>query len=103
MKKLYRSGNDKMLGGVLGGFAEYTNVDPTPIRLGYILLTLILCVPFILFYIICWFVVPKNPAHIKENTVKQSENDSRETSEEDTKAEEKPVSHETKHNNHGNH
>jgi phage shock protein PspC (stress-responsive transcriptional regulator) len=71
-----------MLGGVLGGFAEYTNTDPTLVRLGYILLTLILCVPFILFYIICWFVIPKNPTHIKETPVKESKeeiDDSRET------------------------
>lgn len=97
MKKLYRSQNDKMLGGILGGFAEYTNVDPTPVRLIYILLTLILCVPFILFYIICWFVIPKNPHQVAKKPEKQEkpeENESdgsRETSEKATEH----VSHET--------
>lgn len=76
MKKLYRSQNDKMLGGILGGFAEYTNTDSTFIRLIYILLTLILCVPFILFYIICWFVIPKNPHQVTKKQGKDAENDS---------------------------
>lgn len=98
MKKLYRSQNDKMLGGILGGFAEYTNTDSTFIRLIYILLTLILCIPFILFYIICWFVIPKNPHQVIKKNEKQGEtaenesNDSRETPEKPTEH----VSHETK-------
>ena len=32
-KKLYRSGKDKILGGVCGGIGEYLDVDPTIIRL----------------------------------------------------------------------
>ncbi len=32
-KKLYRSNNNKMICGVCGGIAEYINVDPTIIRL----------------------------------------------------------------------
>ena len=34
-KKLYRSNTDKMLCGVLGGLAEYLNVDSTLIRIAY--------------------------------------------------------------------
>ena len=33
MKKLYRSNTNKMLCGVCGGVAEYINIDPTVIRL----------------------------------------------------------------------
>lgn len=38
MKKLYRSDGNKMLCGVCGGVAEYFNVDPTIIRLGWVIL-----------------------------------------------------------------
>ena len=39
-KKLYRNPNDKLLAGVLSGFATYTNTDPTWWRIGYALLLL---------------------------------------------------------------
>lgn len=39
-KKLYRSSTDKMICGVLAGFAEYIDVDPTIVRLVYTALTL---------------------------------------------------------------
>ena len=39
-KKLYRNPNDKILAGVLSGFATYTNTDPTWWRIGYVLLFL---------------------------------------------------------------
>lgn len=37
MKKLYRSRENRMLCGVCGGIAEYFNIDPTLIRLGFVL------------------------------------------------------------------
>ena len=37
-KKLYRNPNDKILAGVLSGFATYTSTDPTWWRIGYVLL-----------------------------------------------------------------
>ena len=39
-KRLYRVENGKMLCGVCGGIAEYFNVDPTLIRLGFALFCL---------------------------------------------------------------
>ena len=39
-KRLYRIENGKMLAGVCGGIAEYFNVDPTLIRLLWVLLSL---------------------------------------------------------------
>ena len=38
-RKLYRSNKDKMICGVCGGLGEYLNVDPTLIRLAWVLLT----------------------------------------------------------------
>jgi len=36
-KKLYRSNTDKMLCGVCAGIGEYLNVDPTVVRLLWVL------------------------------------------------------------------
>ena len=60
-KRLYRSGRERLLGGVCGGIAEYFNVDPTIVRLLYVLLTLVSFGAGVLFYIIAWIIVPRNP------------------------------------------
>jgi phage shock protein C len=60
MKKLYRSRDNSMLGGVCGGFGEYFDIDPTIIRLVFLLLVLA-AGSGILVYIIAWIVVPLRP------------------------------------------
>lgn len=58
-KKLTRSLNQKMLGGVCGGFAEYFDVDVTIVRLIFVALTLLTAViPMLIFYVVSWVVVP---------------------------------------------
>lgn len=37
--RLYRSSTDKVLAGVCGGLGDYFNIDPTIIRVIYVLLT----------------------------------------------------------------
>lgn len=59
-KKLYRSRRDRIIAGVCGGLAEYFGVDPTWVRLLFILL-LILGGSAILVYIIMWLIVPLEP------------------------------------------
>jgi phage shock protein C len=61
MKKLYRSGKDRILGGVCGGIAEYFDVDPTIVRLIWILFAL--NGTGLLAYLIAWIVIPRNPKH----------------------------------------
>ena len=73
MKKLYRSEKDKVIAGVLGGFAEYINVDSTVVRLGYVLITLFSCFAGILFYIIAWIIIPMNVSHKLDHSHKESE------------------------------
>ena len=52
MKKLYRSSN-RILAGVCGGIAEYFDVDPTLIRVVYLILSLFSAgFPGLLLYII---------------------------------------------------
>lgn len=36
-QRLYKSNEDKMIDGVCGGIAEYFNIDPTLVRLGWVL------------------------------------------------------------------
>lgn len=66
-KKLYRSKTDKMLCGVLGGLAEYLNVDATLIRIIYAALSVFSAgVPCIVLYIICAIVIPEAPFDVEQ-------------------------------------
>ena len=58
-KRLYRSDTDKMIGGVCGGIAEYFTLDPTLVRLGFILLSLFTVFSGLPAYVVLWIVVPK--------------------------------------------
>jgi len=58
-KRLYRSDTDKMIGGICGGIAEYFTLDPTLVRIGYILLSLFTVFSGVLAYLVLWIVVPK--------------------------------------------
>ena len=56
---LYRSSVNYMLAGVCGGIGEYFNIDPTLIRLAWVIVT---CMSFgsgIIAYIIAAIVIPK--------------------------------------------
>ncbi|MCI0331587.1 MAG: PspC domain-containing protein [candidate division Zixibacteria bacterium] len=62
MKKLYRSRNDARLSGVLGGLGEYFEVDPTLIRLAYVIFTLATgFLPGIVGYFLAILIIPKEP------------------------------------------
>jgi phage shock protein C len=56
--RLKRS-SDKIIAGVCGGLAEYFNWDPTWVRVGYVLISVVSAAfPGILVYIILWIVMP---------------------------------------------
>jgi len=58
-KRLYRSKKDRRLCGVCGGLAEYFDVDPTIVRLIWLLLTLISSGKSLIIYLICCFIIPE--------------------------------------------
>lgn len=59
-KRLCKSSTNKMLGGVLGGIGEYFGIDPTLVRIAYVLLSIFSAgFPGLLLYIIMLFIVPK--------------------------------------------
>jgi phage shock protein C len=62
-KRLYRSGKDRMIAGVLGGLAEYLNVDPTIVRVIFVIFLFASMGFMILAYLIGWILVPRNPSH----------------------------------------
>lgn len=58
MKKLYRS-SDRIVAGVCGGIAEYFDIDPTLIRVAYVVLSLFSAAfPGLLLYIILMILIP---------------------------------------------
>lgn len=59
-KKLYKSNKNKMLDGVCGGIAEYFNIDPTLVCLGWV----VFCAlggSGVLAYIVAALIIPRDP------------------------------------------
>ena len=58
--RLYRSTEHKIIGGVCGGIGEHFDIDPTWIRLAFVVLT-IMHGAGILVYLIGWVIIPRRP------------------------------------------
>jgi len=59
-RRLYRSRDNRMLGGVAGGLASYLDVDSALVRLAFVALFFAAGAGF-LAYIIAWIVLPEEP------------------------------------------
>ncbi len=57
-RRLYRSQKDRIVGGVCGGLAEVLDIDPTLVRLVFVLLAL-LGGHGVLLYLILWLIMPR--------------------------------------------
>jgi phage shock protein C len=68
-KKLYRSTKNKILGGVCGGLGEYFDIDPSLVRLLW-LVVVFMGGSGVLIYIILWIILPEG-----ENLSKEVKND----------------------------
>ncbi|MFZ1730967.1 MAG: PspC domain-containing protein [Bacteroidota bacterium] len=66
-KRLYRNTENKMIGGVCTGLAEYFSIDPVLIRLVFVILTLHHGIG-ILAYVILWIVVPARMHTVRVET-----------------------------------
>jgi phage shock protein C len=61
-KRLYRSSEDRVLTGVLGGLAEYFDVEPSLVRIGYSVLTVLTgWAPGIILYAGMVIIIPRRP------------------------------------------
>jgi phage shock protein C len=61
VRRIYRDPENGMLAGVCAGLAEYFEIDPTLVRIGFIAAALA-GGPGILLYIMLWFVIPEKGA-----------------------------------------
>jgi len=60
-KKLLRSKSNRFLGGVCAGIGEYLEIDPSIIRVIFVLLTLMTgLLPGLIFYFILWVIIPED-------------------------------------------
>ena len=61
--RLVRSNTDKRIAGICGGLAEYFDVDPTIVRISWVIVSII-CGAGILgvvAYLVAWFIIPAAP------------------------------------------
>lgn len=62
-KPLRRSRSNKMIGGVIGGLAEYYQFSPNGLRIIYVIVSVLSAAfPGILVYLILWMLISKEPA-----------------------------------------
>lgn len=60
--RLYKSSKNKMVDGVCGGIAEYFGIDPTLIRLGWVIFCAMGGSGF-LAYIVAAIIIPRSPEY----------------------------------------
>lgn len=58
MKRLYRSRDHRMVAGILGGLAEYFTIDPTILRLGFVVGLFFSAGLLIFVYLFAIFIIP---------------------------------------------
>jgi phage shock protein C len=71
-KRLYRSRSDRMVSGVCGGLGEYLGIDPTVVRLLFVL-GLFAGGSTIPAYIVMMIIVPEEPLPASDSVVEAEE------------------------------
>lgn len=59
MKRLTKSATDSKISGVCGGIAEYFNIDPTLVRVAYLIFTFVAVGSPILLYFLLAIIMPE--------------------------------------------
>lgn len=62
IKKLYRSRNDRMMGGVCAGLGQYLKVDPTVVRIVAVAALFLTFSTAGFVYLALWLLIPEEPA-----------------------------------------
>ncbi len=61
IKRLYRSKDGQVLGGVCSGLGKYFEIDPVIVRLLWVIFTFISVGLGIILYLIAWIIIPEEP------------------------------------------
>jgi phage shock protein C len=72
MKKLYRSQSDVMIAGICSGLADYLGIDPTVVRLIFVVL-LFAGLGGLWLYIILWIIMPLEPGERPDSVEAKSQ------------------------------
>jgi phage shock protein C len=59
-KRLYRTRDDQMIGGVCGGVARYFGIDPTLVRVVAVVALVFAFPATIVGYLLAWAIMPSN-------------------------------------------
>jgi phage shock protein C len=73
VKRLYRSRAERWLAGICGGLGKYFGIDPTVIRVLFVLFSLVVG-GGIIAYIILWIIIPQEPEEA-EDVLSEEEED----------------------------
>ena len=76
-RRLRRSRDERVIGGVAGGLGDYLSVDPVFVRIAFVLLTILSGGIGILFYIVGWMVMPVGRPGATPHPQSQSEHEGR--------------------------
>ena len=69
-KKIYRDSENRVVGGVCSGLANYLNLDVALVRIAFVIALLFASFGFWL-YVILWIVLPVNSQQVNETTRQQ--------------------------------
>lgn len=71
VKRLYRSRTDRRVAGVCGGIADYLAIDPTIVRVIWVILSLAGAGgPGLILYVVLAMVVPEEPEFVQTSAQK---------------------------------
>jgi phage shock protein C len=59
VKRLVRTSNDQMIGGVCGGLARYFDVDPTLVRVVAVVALVVAFPAAVVGYLLAWAIMPR--------------------------------------------
>ena len=71
VRKLYRSRKSRIIAGVCGGLGEYLNIDPTVVRLVFVLLIVISMGYGLFIYLVMLLIIPEEPQPPVEPAAKE--------------------------------
>jgi phage shock protein C len=72
-RRLYRNVDEKMIGGVCAGLADHFNIDPTIVRLIFVMFGFLSCGLAIVCYLLLLIIVPVDSVVKKKGRVFEHE------------------------------